>query len=419
MKDSKLKYSIIVPSRNGGKYLPTCIETIISLNYDDYELIISDDHSDDNTMAYLQTLKQPNVKVIVPPEGLSMAEHWEWALSHACGEWLIFVGQDDGLQPYFFKLADKLTQIADKKNVRTIMSQRAYYFWDGCEEMYGNRAVDYTASAGVKLLNCKFQSMLVLLGFKAYFELPEMYTTSLFKREVIAEAKVKQNELLFVTHPQDANLAAIACSLEKKYLFSSIPLGWVGSSPKSAGLAMNTVFNKQNSGTNKNELKAVHQDYVTKTANSRLKMHPLAGDFSFASCSIYYWGALLQTQNLRDSWVNDFLNFKLFKIFMFGGVYTEVLKNRKFNVENRLIKFNEILALNKCNRILVTIVSIGFKFLYLSYDLGMKIVNKVTKVMRTSFSYNVNRTSDREITMISVSRLINEIIEKQRMIEKI
>ena len=103
------KYSIVIPSRNGGRYLHACVESIVSQKYKDYELIISDDHSTDGTDEYLNSLNSENITVIRPPQTMCMSEHWEWALSNASGEWLIFVGQDDGLQPHFFPLADRLT----------------------------------------------------------------------------------------------------------------------------------------------------------------------------------------------------------------------------------------------------------------------------------------------------------------------
>mgnify|MGYP000642041826 CR=1 FL=1 len=232
------KYSIIIPTYNGVKYLPTCIETIISQEYSDYELIISDDHSTDGTREFLDTLVHKNISIIYPSEPLSMTEHWEWALEHAKGEWQIFVGQDDGLQAYFFKLADRLTAEAKGKTLRSIMSSRAYFFWKGCEYVYGDIAVGYLAINKTKVHNFKYETLKALLGLQDYFELPQMYTTALFHRDLLDEARVKQDGKVFSCHPQDANLAAIACSLEAEYLKSYIPLGWVGTSPKSAGMAI-------------------------------------------------------------------------------------------------------------------------------------------------------------------------------------
>ena len=163
----------------------------------DYELIISDDHSSDGTKEYLENKDHPNIKVIFPHEHLSMTEHWEWALSHAKGEWQIFIGQDDGLQPYFFQLADKLTNIAREKKLRSISSARAYFFWKGCQYAYGNIAVGYSAMNKIKVKNFSYQMFKTILGFQTYFELPQMYTTSLFHRDLLNEARSKQNGNVF------------------------------------------------------------------------------------------------------------------------------------------------------------------------------------------------------------------------------
>ena len=142
---NKPKYSIVIPVNNVINYLPSTIESIISQNYTDYELIISDDNSTDGTAEYIDSLNHPNIKILHTISRLTMAEHFDWALTHATGEWCMFVGGDDGLQPYFFKLADRLTSIANRKSIRTIASKRAYFFWNGCQPVYGDVAVSYSA----------------------------------------------------------------------------------------------------------------------------------------------------------------------------------------------------------------------------------------------------------------------------------
>ena len=236
MFKTNVKFSIVIPVYNGVEYLPECINSIINQNYFDYEIIISNDHSTDTTAKYLSKLNHPNIFIIMPPKGLSMTEHWEFALSHANGEWQMFLGQDDALQSYFFKLANHLTYLADKKNINLISSERAYFFWPGT--VFRDLSVSYIAYNKITVKNCKFETIKTLLGLKSYFDLPHMYTTSIFNKKVINEAKKIQNGILFVTHPQDANLAAIGCSLEKYYINSKIPLSWVGTSPKSAGMAI-------------------------------------------------------------------------------------------------------------------------------------------------------------------------------------
>lgn len=383
------KYSIIVPTYNGLQYLPTCIETITNQSYKDYELIISDDHSTDGTQEYLKTINHANIRKIFPPESLSMTEHWEWALTHAQGEWQIFVGQDDGLQPYFFKLADKLTSIARNKGLRTIMSTRAYFFWEGCEYVYGDMAIRYVAKNKFKVNNFKLESLKILLGIQTYFELPQMYTTALFSKGLIEEVRSKQRGKVFSCHPQDANLAAIASSLEKQYLKSYIPLGWVGSSPKSAGMAISGDSSKS-IVINQVKMDSLKNEYLKKISKSKLAYHKYAGKFSFGNNAIYFWQALLMTSSLRSAKVNNALNSTFLKALLFSSVLYEInhsikAKNKK---KERFDDFKEILEVNNFSFLLINItyaflyvlVKVWFipHFLYRAYRKLYRLINRKT-----------------------------------------
>tara|TARA_B110000003_G_C16651696_1_gene534466 strand:- start:2026 stop:2904 length:879 start_codon:yes stop_codon:yes gene_type:complete len=50
--------SILVPSYNHSKYIKKCIECIVNQNYDNYELIVIDDGSTDNSVAILSELQK-------------------------------------------------------------------------------------------------------------------------------------------------------------------------------------------------------------------------------------------------------------------------------------------------------------------------------------------------------------------------
>ena len=402
------KYSIIIPARNGGKYLEACIETIISQNYDDYELIISDDHSTDGTKNYLSTLlKNPRVKIIEPSEELSMTEHWEWALSHASGAWQIFVGQDDGLQPYFFKLADKLTKIAEQKKIRIIMSSRAYYFWQGCEPVYGDVSVAFVASDKVKIHNTTYEAAKALLGIQNYFELPSMYTTSLFHKSILEEAREKQQGKIFTCHPQDANLAVIAVSLEKEYLKSYIPLGWVGSSIKSAGMSIGSqdkAFPKDIADT----LKKLEKEYTEKIKKSKLKYNELAGDFSFGDTSLYFWQAFLETPTLRTEKSNRFLNSKLFKYVFFSSLQVRLWITKKN--EKKQNEFKNILDKNNISLVFVYIIAVFFLFFRLVYkffNFTYKAFRKVNNLISSStVRIYFNRSENKNLSITEASDIV-------------
>jgi glycosyltransferase involved in cell wall biosynthesis len=87
-----MKHSIIIPVKNAINYLPKCIHSIVSQNYSDYELIISDDHSEDGTNEYLKKVNNPHIKIIQPEKRLATADHFNFAIQHATGEWIMTLG---------------------------------------------------------------------------------------------------------------------------------------------------------------------------------------------------------------------------------------------------------------------------------------------------------------------------------------
>jgi|GEM_PF-1114157 glycosyltransferase involved in cell wall biosynthesis len=337
--DRRIKYSIIVPTFNGYEYLKDCVRTILNQDFINYELIISDDHSTDSTPHFLSSIRDNRVRILHTQTRLSMAEHWEWALGHAKGEWLLFVGQDDGLMPYFFPLAEKLTALADLRGIRIIASRRAYFFWSGCEGTYGDIALSYFARDLVVEKSLGWMAFKALTGAIDYFEIPSMYTTSLFRREIPAQARLRQGGTLFVTHPQDANLAAIGCSLSRKCLYSYIPLGWVGSSPKSAGLAVTDAKNREN--------QQVRSSYLESVRASRLVLHSRIGDFSIGSTILYFWGALLSTSKVRFSPLFDrVLRSRLIGRIIVFAAAVELESQRNCLSFERRKKFLEVATAN-------------------------------------------------------------------------
>jgi len=410
-----VKYSIIVPSYNGGEYIKHCINSITQQDYDDYELIISDDHSIDGTKEYLHSISSnPRIKFIEPTERLSMTEHWEWALSHAEGEWLIFVGQDDALQSYFFVLADKLITIAAAEGIRAVASERAYFFWGGCESTYGDVAVSYSASPTTKILTSSVEATKALVGINDYFDLPQMYTTSLFHRSLLNEAKNKQGGLVFSCHPQDANLAALACSLEKKYLKSCIPLGWVGSSPKSAGLAVSAANNKTPTAISE-DLKTLKSDYEEKIKKSKFKYNSLAGDFALADLPVYFWQAFLETHKLRSDRINGLLRSSIFKYVFFSLLTLRffadgVISQKKHMLLNVFRTNNLNLFISAIFLIACAAFSLLYKLIYFSFRVVRKISRIVSKFDRVTFF--VRRSERPDILPEDASKEAHRLVEK-------
>ncbi len=86
--------SIIIPVYNGEKYIRDCVENIIKQSYNNYELIIVNDGSTDNTKSILETYNDKRVKLYnIENGGVSKARNY--GLKMAQGDFILFVDADD------------------------------------------------------------------------------------------------------------------------------------------------------------------------------------------------------------------------------------------------------------------------------------------------------------------------------------
>lgn len=114
-----MEISIIVPVYGVEKYLPACIESILSQTFTDFELILVDDGSPDRCPAICDEAAGRDARVRVihqANQGLSAARNA--GIEAARGEWLVFVDSDDYIAPHF---CEKLYQTAQRTNADCVM----------------------------------------------------------------------------------------------------------------------------------------------------------------------------------------------------------------------------------------------------------------------------------------------------------
>lgn len=80
---------------NGMRFLAKQVESIQAQLGPDDELVVGDDQSTDNTVAYLRGLNDPRIKVHVNEQRLRHVRNFEACIAHATGELLVMSDQDD------------------------------------------------------------------------------------------------------------------------------------------------------------------------------------------------------------------------------------------------------------------------------------------------------------------------------------
>ncbi len=105
-------FSIIVPVYNVEAYVTRCLDSIITQDFDSYEVIVVDDGSTDSSGKRCDEYKKKynNVKVIHQKnQGVAAARNT--GLNEAIGEWILFVDSDDWIaEGTFRKIAWQIEQ---------------------------------------------------------------------------------------------------------------------------------------------------------------------------------------------------------------------------------------------------------------------------------------------------------------------
>lgn len=115
--------SLCIPTYNGEKYLVECLESCINQSFKDYEIIICDDCSSDNTISIIESYasKYSNIKFYQNEKNLGLVGNWNKCLDLSSGAWIKFVFQDDYitydcLEKFACKIGEHIQLIVCKRH---------------------------------------------------------------------------------------------------------------------------------------------------------------------------------------------------------------------------------------------------------------------------------------------------------------
>lgn len=94
--ESRPNISIIIPAYNAEKYVAECVDSVLAQSYSNFELIIVDDGSLDNTPNLIDSMssKDKRIKVYHKDNGGASSAR-RFGVERANGQWILFVDADD------------------------------------------------------------------------------------------------------------------------------------------------------------------------------------------------------------------------------------------------------------------------------------------------------------------------------------
>ncbi|MGH2959533.1 MAG: glycosyltransferase family 2 protein [Solirubrobacterales bacterium] len=94
--------SVCLPTYNYAQFLPRAVESVLAQSFTDFELLVYDDASTDDTIAVMQPyLEDPRVKFVVQEENQGLFANFNQSAAGARGKYIKYLCADDFLDPDF------------------------------------------------------------------------------------------------------------------------------------------------------------------------------------------------------------------------------------------------------------------------------------------------------------------------------
>lgn len=186
-----MRLSIIVPVYNAERFLPECIESILQQEFGEFELILVDDGSTDNSLAVCEKYKNDDARIkIVRKANGGLISAKKAGLEYATGDYVGFVDSDDWIDSDMYcKLVSAAVEcgadIAVGDNVAEFVSRVVKI----------KQGIDYGVYDKARLIaevypNLAFKEQIFCLGVS-----PSL-CTKIFKRELVTKYQFEVDECI-------------------------------------------------------------------------------------------------------------------------------------------------------------------------------------------------------------------------------
>ncbi|PGE18777.1 hypothetical protein COM64_13165 [Bacillus toyonensis] len=128
------QFSIIIPTYNVDEYIGDCITSILKQTFDDFEIVIVDDCSSDNTVEVINRLSDSRVKLLKNEVNKGPSYSRNKAIKHSNGKYIVIVDSDDLILEDRLEIMNTYIREEDPD----ILFDNFYYFIDGDGHCYAN-----------------------------------------------------------------------------------------------------------------------------------------------------------------------------------------------------------------------------------------------------------------------------------------
>ncbi|SCY87057.1 glycosyltransferase family 2 protein [Desulfoluna spongiiphila] len=237
------KLSVVVPTRERSDTLFYTIKTLVDQDYQFCEFIISDNDSNDNTKEVVESFSDSRIRYINTGRRVSMSENWEFALGHVKGDFVTYIGDDDGFVSG--ALAKAMGIIVEFRTNALVWHKIDYCWPDHIDENSRNLFWFGTEDSALKKVRALSTLKKVIRFQEMYTKLPCLYNGIVRKSFVDKIKKLSVNGVFFNAISPDIFSGIALSSIIGNYLYTNYSFSVNGASRHSNGTSFVRSVDKE------------------------------------------------------------------------------------------------------------------------------------------------------------------------------
>jgi hypothetical protein len=222
-------FSIVIPTYNRHDLLPHAIQSVLRQTFDDYELVVCDNFSTDNTAVVVSQFPDCRIRYIRTPQHFVLADNFEFSRKHATGRLVLMMSDDDALVSTALQT---VYEEYSRHEADLIFVKIAEYRDNGFPGPDRN-VLDCPPFTGARRIIHPDEFINPLFAFK---ELKfSMHPTGFVFAKAIADLAAERSGRFFQTNGVEYFALPVAARLANKIAYIDLPLVILGRTKKSWG----------------------------------------------------------------------------------------------------------------------------------------------------------------------------------------
>lgn len=407
-------FSVIIPQKNRAEYLYSTLLTCMVQDYPNFEVIVSDDCSDDDSVRVVKDLmkRDSRIRLFAHEHHLGMRDNFEFALNQVKSGFVIALGGDDGLVPgCIWRMYQILSETG--KELLTWIPASFCYPTPG-SGMHNIFLVKRKKKKQIKILKSKDFLQKLARTFRYQIdECPMFYIKGVASVELVNRVKSRTADNSFYYCPTPDGFSGVVLSGEvEDYVFTNEPLSIGGTTIKSQGQNYRRT-DKQSRA----EAEQFFNDNVRRTMHKELASQPysplvtlMTADYLLTAADLPGWPGKCYEVSFENLIVQT---FKLLEkgYFEDAVLYRELEILRKIAIQHNLLPLFEKLMKDTRRRV-VKVENIFGTAISHSYRFDGSEIG-ITNIYEASQAVNfISNISER----ISVKSLLRVIVNSVKLL---